>query len=464
MKFIDVHEDIILEVTRFLDLHDSFNFLVTCSTFASLLSFKDFWLKTLDRLQTVLMLPLPCPVGVNIDEMTTDALRKMAIHAYSLRKSWSSECAIPVSIQRISLDDEYKQICVIPGTNIVVTSDYKRLSCWHTQSGACLDVIQLDEDNTKTFIIGKTPPFHLCGQSFISLSCYNRNYSLIVVTLDYRNPDDITLRKTYSNSRWPRCEFIGVPDVALNDTMIGMVFTHSAENLSILMYCKFSDNIVREVPLRIRLGSDPVCLLKNGDFYLYGQDKSEEPSTVIRVCTDDCSHSPNGVERITLDIPSLPPVYSTLHVVSDLQLRSTLNGVILVERKMSRTSLSVPGPAQICAHVHFSAISDNASQTAFVSYEHPLNIAHSVVGDSGRFVAIIDMELPRHGPNKKNNLGLVHYISQPTPHARFHKLDTGDLKVNFYNIVVALDETLGVVYVQHLGMGTHSTLHVFSYA
>ncbi|KAJ6494271.1 hypothetical protein C8R45DRAFT_1072903 [Mycena sanguinolenta] len=464
MKFMEIPEDVILEVTRSLDLHDSVHFLVTCSTFASLLSYKDFWLKTLDRLQTVHMLPLPCPVGVNINEMSIDALREIAIDAYTLRENWSSECAIPVSIRKISLDNEYKQICVIPGTNMVVTSDYKRLSCWHTQSGACLNVLQLDEDNTKIFIMGKSPPFHLRGRSFIALSCYDRNYSLIVITLDYRNEDDITLRKTYSNSRWPRTEFIGVPDVALDDTMIGMVFTHRVDDLSILMYCKFGDNIIRHIPLGIRLGSDPVCLLKNGDFYLYGQDKSEEPCIVVRARTDHCSHAGSNLERITLDIPSLPPVYSTHRVISDLQLRSTSNAVILVERKMSRTSLSVPGPAQICAHLHFSPISDNASQIAFVSYEHPFDMAHAVIGDSARFVAIIDMEPPRNGPNKKNNLGLVHYVSEPTPHARFHKLDTGDVKLNFDNIAVALDEALGVVYVQHLGFGTNSTLRVFSYA
>ncbi|KAJ7924128.1 hypothetical protein B0H13DRAFT_2315738 [Mycena leptocephala] len=128
--------DVILEITPFLDLHDSIHPLVTCSSFESLLSLKDFWLKTLDRIQTVHMQPLPWPPGVNLFDMPIEALRKFAIHAYSLKKNGSSERAIPVSVRSIDLGDDYHQIPVVPGADIVVTNSHVRLACWRPQSGA----------------------------------------------------------------------------------------------------------------------------------------------------------------------------------------------------------------------------------------------------------------------------------------------------------------------------------------
>ncbi|KAJ7207333.1 hypothetical protein B0H12DRAFT_439261 [Mycena haematopus] len=111
MKFMYMPGDVILEITRFLDLHDSFHLLVTCSSLASLLSLKDFWMKTL--------------------------------------------------------------ICVIPGTNMVIANDYERLTCWNTQCGACLAELEMDKDGINIYEIGQSPASHLPGHSFIALSSSN---------------------------------------------------------------------------------------------------------------------------------------------------------------------------------------------------------------------------------------------------------------------------------------------------
>ncbi|KAJ6566712.1 hypothetical protein B0H19DRAFT_1066997 [Mycena capillaripes] len=392
MEFVEIPLDAILEISCFLDFRDAFHLLVTCSSLESLLSLKDFWLKTLVRFQTVHLLPLPCPIGANIFDMPVDALRKLAIHAYTLKKNWTTERATPVSIRTITLDGECRRIFVIPGSNLVVTSDHQRLVCWDTQSGACIRVIQLcPDDEDRTYFSVQSPPFHLPGQSFIALTSRSwPDVELMVVKLDYGNSNDITFCKIYSNV-WPIDDFqpISFPDAAFNDQMIGMVFTSKIDEFSTLVYNNFGDgNTRRRVPLGIRLGTAPVCVLKDGHFYINGQEK-DEPSAV---------------------------------------LLTTPHGVVPVTSTVFRTFLSRPGPAQFIPRVQFSSMSDKVAQFEFddlASYEHHFDI---------------------------------------TPGTSVHVLDTGELELNYFTVVVALDDALGVVYVTHIGTGADSTLYILSYA
>jgi hypothetical protein len=82
------------------------------------------------------MQPLLWPPGVNVFDMRIEALWKFAIHAYSLKKNGPSERAIPVLVCSIALGDDYHQILVVPGADIVVTNSHVRLACWRPQSGA----------------------------------------------------------------------------------------------------------------------------------------------------------------------------------------------------------------------------------------------------------------------------------------------------------------------------------------
>lgn len=119
------------------------------------------------------MQPLPAPIGVNVSELTIDALRKLALHAYSLKKNWASKRAVPVRLSTFSLGEEYHELCVIPGTHVIVSNSHRRLAAWDTQSGACLGNIEHDIADASHFI-GNSPPFHLHGQSFIGISSKSR--------------------------------------------------------------------------------------------------------------------------------------------------------------------------------------------------------------------------------------------------------------------------------------------------
>ena len=140
----------------------------------------------------------------------------------------------------------------------------------------------------------------------------------MVVELDYRNPDNIILSQIHRNTwRLPGCEVMNPGDAAVvDDKMAVVTFTNQVDQQSMLAYCNLVDGIVRHIPLGVRLGSFPVCLVKDGDVYIHGRDQGkdeDEPCTVVRVCLASL-HSLDKIDRITLGTPSpLPSVYTISH-------------------------------------------------------------------------------------------------------------------------------------------------------
>ncbi|KAJ7877786.1 hypothetical protein B0H13DRAFT_2053287, partial [Mycena leptocephala] len=446
----------------------------TCSSFQSLLSLKDFWLKALDRAQTAHMQPLPCPPGANVFDMPIDTLQKLAIHAYSLRKNWSSERAIPVSVRTISLGDEYQQICVIPGTDMVVTNSYEQLACWQTQSGACLGVIA-HEDDFATHDVGQSSLFHLPGQSFIALSSLSsETFGLIVIKIDYRNRDAIAVSRTYSHVLSTADIRPSAIDTALDARTVGMVFTSLNEHMTMLVYCNFEDNVVRHVPLGIYMGKQPTCALHTGHFYIYAHDHhgSDVPTTVLRVRLQiDTSRTTFAHDIDRVQVPdSIPPMHDmhdrTYIALGNPRMLPPTYGVGLVTAGIIATLPSFPGPPQRIRSVRFWP----ASATPYLefgelaSYEHNFEITKLAVGTSGRYAAIVDMEPWRDAWEPKNNLGLVHYGTHPSLHPTFHLLDTAGFELNYYTVVLALDDALGVVYITNTGQREAATMLVLSYA
>ncbi|KAJ7207332.1 hypothetical protein B0H12DRAFT_439258 [Mycena haematopus] len=231
----------------------------------------------------------------------------------------------------------------------------------------------------------------------------------MVVEIDYRNADNIVFSQIYCNTwQLPGCEVM-TPDATTSDKIVGMAFTNRVDQLSMLVYCNLGDGIIRHVPLGVRLGTAPVCLLRDGDIYIHGQDKDkdkDEPCTVVRV-RPASSLRPNDIDRITLDTPSpVPSVYSTFHVYHKPQLRSTPSGVVLVKRTLFTADLAPPGPGTAIPSIQFCAISDKVAQLEFVepaSYEHHFHITHLVAGISGRCAVVLDIAPRRSAFKPKNN-------------------------------------------------------------
>ncbi|KAJ7727551.1 hypothetical protein DFH07DRAFT_851746 [Mycena maculata] len=461
--------DIILEVTSFLDLQDSLRFIATCSSFHSLASTKDLWFKTLDRIQNAHMQPLPCQFGTDISSLPIAALRKLAIHAYALKKNWSSDRAIPVSVRTFPLGADYGEIRVIPGTNFVVTNSNERFVCWDTTSGASLGAVEHEDANTG-YQLGRSPPFQSLGQCFIGLaSKSSTKLTLIVVRIDYRDESAVTVSRIYSKIlSTPEFQPTAIPDVALDDEVIGMVFGGLIDQFSLLVYCGFQDHIVHRVPLDIRagLGSTPSCVLYKGNFYINCQS-SDEPCTIIRVRIGTSGPSNAEVEKISLHIPSIPEIQTQYVSFAPALLLPPKYGVFNVTRRTSEVRTA--GFPERTQRVYFWPAADpgNDSRLEFgevCAYEHPTEITGPFCGSSGRVAVLIDRGQRRHFLRPQTGLGVVRYAAHPAPHTTFHRLDTAAVGINFYTAVVALDDTLGVVYVTHLGAGAAASMAVLRYA
>ncbi|KAJ7247571.1 hypothetical protein C8J57DRAFT_1673892 [Mycena rebaudengoi] len=464
MRLTEIPLDVILVLTYFLDLHDSVHLLVTCSSFKALFSLKDFWFKSLDRIQTVHLQLLPCPVGVNIFNMPIDALRKLAIHAYSLKRNWSSERALPVSVNTLALGAECRDICVIHGTNMVVTNSPEQLVCWDTQSGVCLAAIE-DEDDTAG--CQQSPPFHLPGQSLIGFLCasYDGDLSLLVLKIDYQDRDSVTISRIYSNSLSGTAfqpTWYPASGAALDDKTIGLIISNRDDKLSMLAYCHFDDTAVHFVPLGMRLGPEPKCALVKGYFYISGQEQRDGPATVLRVCIDRSSTSiTHDVERITVQVPSSISGKST--ILGKARMVPTTSGATLIS---TRSHPRFPDSALDICSVHFWHAPANAARLeieALAFYEHYFHITQVAVGITGRYAAVLDMKPRLDAFKPKNDLGLVHHATYPTAHTSFHLLDTAGVELNYYTVLLALDDALGVVYYTHIGEGEKTTLTVLSY-
>ncbi|KAJ7144335.1 hypothetical protein C8R44DRAFT_846188 [Mycena epipterygia] len=458
MSFAAMPLDVILELTFFMDLQDSIHLLATCSLFASLKSTKDFWYKTLDRMVTVHRQPLPCPVGVDITVLPIEGLQKLAIHAYVLKKNWTSDLAFPVSVRTFALGEEYRDIYAIPGTHLVVTNSGDRLSCWHTTSGALVGSIE-HEDGDSAFEIC-SPPFNLPGKCFVGLASQGRaGLGLLVARIVY-GETGFAVSKVYSNFIAITNILPSLKSVALDDKLIGAIYTSRSDLSSVLVYGDLHGSVMHHVPLGALLGSDAVCILYGGHFYIQVGDRREQSSII---CVPASPSDSQVHERIPITTPFSIPARQLKSIYTCRgQCIVPTYGVFSVTRRTSQ--ILTEGSTDHLRSVHFWPAETVGSRLQFGElsfYEHPFEITHLVAGISGRYAAIIDIDYQTRSPGSlkpKIGLGLVRYAAEPTPHTTFHRLGTSFVDVNFYTAVIALDDALGVVYISHIAKGEATTI------
>ncbi|KAJ7242451.1 hypothetical protein C8J57DRAFT_1243991 [Mycena rebaudengoi] len=230
-----------------------------------------------------------------------------------------------------------------------------------------------------------------------------------------------------------------------------------------LAYCNFDDTAVHFVPLGMRLGAEPKCAVVKGYFYISGQEQRDDPGTVLRVCIDRSSTSiTHDAERITMEVPS--SISGTSSLLGHAWMVPTTSSVTLISGRSHRCFSD--SARDICS-VHFWPAPANAERLEFEAlafYEHYFHITQVSVGITGRYAAVLDMEPRRDASKPKNNLALVHHATYPAAHTSFHLLETAGVELNYYTILLAVDDALGVVYYTHISKGEKTTLTVLSYA
>ncbi|KAJ7017170.1 hypothetical protein C8F04DRAFT_1406160 [Mycena alexandri] len=283
MSLTNTPLDVLIEISRELDLSDSIHLISTCSTFTPILLSRYFWISALDRVEHVHRRPLPCYPGLDITSLPLDALKKMAIYAYTLQKNWTAESPRPVRVESIiTMRDYSKEIIPIQGTRLIITSSASRLACWDTTSGECVAAFNHDGITAFSYLPSN---YHFlrpgsCSIGIVYQSPPVNALELAVIRFDYGSSSTVTVSKVFSKI-WtaPDAENYRVCDVTVNENTVAVVLASLVpEKEGLILLCKLADDgIVHRVAsgitpdagsLDLCMPSDVRCLIVEDGVYL----------------------------------------------------------------------------------------------------------------------------------------------------------------------------------------------------
>lgn len=193
MPFTDFPLDIVLKISKDLDLPDSLHlvsvrfsgwtaddedthdFRQTCSDYRPALLSPSFWLASLHRIEQIHRRPLPCPPGLDIVSLPLPALRDLAIHAYRLRTNWSSDSPRPYSVHSFQMDQKPTYLLTIEGTRMFIAIYWTpwgtRLECWDTTSNQCVATLEHETMAQCAPTISLLPILGMCAVGMVSERC-----------------------------------------------------------------------------------------------------------------------------------------------------------------------------------------------------------------------------------------------------------------------------------------------------
>ncbi|KAJ7281362.1 hypothetical protein C8J57DRAFT_73888 [Mycena rebaudengoi] len=461
--------DVVLELTCFLDLQDSVHLLATCTSYRSLLSSRDFWLKSLERMEKFHRKPIPS-AAANISALPLEDLRTIVAHTYKLMKNWASDHPAPVSVRRFDLgtiSPDY-ELCPIPGTHLIVTSSWhytrQRLACWDTVSGKCLSSFDVLGVRFGGVRMGKTP-FQLPGQCFIAL-VNQKGYvdefelELAVILVDYRNCADVTVSKIHSKVSPGKFDFSDPSRISLDEHNMCAIGVTDV-GLVLLDYKHQDDSLHRgQIPCRFEY-LPPACLLHNGTVYVTRLRLEAGGKFYAHVDAWD-SQSYGTVAHLPFSLPE-----DSTFGIRPGQMCSPKNGVF------HGTTLTQIEPDAFYV-LFWPAVDSGSARLEFTPlcvYEHSSRILTECIGLSGVCVLLVERDredgpFDRERNPKRQKIGLVRYVPHPSPHAVYHRLEDCLVEINNSSRMV-FDDALGVIYIANTSdsEGVESTtLSVISYA
>ncbi|KAJ7610209.1 hypothetical protein FB45DRAFT_1066375 [Roridomyces roridus] len=417
LNLLDFPFDILLELTKQLDLADSLHLAATCSACAALLQSHSFWIESLHRMENIHRRPIRCEPGTDLTTPPLGVLRQMAVHAYKLRKNWTSDSPLPVTTHSYYIPGEsyVSHIFPIEGTHMVLTVFRGGLGCVNTTIGEYLakcdrEPTDLDHCSRPLYSAG------MCSVAFASYHSDRQELTLAVFSVDYRDLEAVTVSSTFSRS-WLRPDRLRIECVIASENTLGVVGSTNGED-PCLFYCRTAEP---QELLRTALGiqSDSPAAFESvsigHDFVVFAQARGPSAEIVHAAPThmDSTRHdltpvpmNPSGrLSRIALNLRHLhtrAPTYGILNVM----LRATEDG--------------------------------SAHRVLFWPAEY--SAAHASMGSSGTSVVIRDT-------NYTDGVFLLQYIHEPTPHVESRRLPIPPRCTSYsQEIMFALDDRSGVVY------------------
>ncbi|KAJ7434545.1 hypothetical protein B0H11DRAFT_2118403 [Mycena galericulata] len=447
--------DILLEIISHLDLQDSLRLVATCTTCKSLALSPSFWIMALNRMEQVYRRPLPCSPGTDIASLPLAKLEKLAIHAYKLRKNWTSQAPRPISVRTMTIDDHVHEFLPIQGSRLCLTVSTHRLACWDTTSGEFLGAFDKpggysQRPRTSTYL-GRG----ICtlGIGYLAHRSSDVILELGVFRIDHQDPSSVAFSKVVSKN-WviPQTPF-SLWDVNVNEEMIAAMLTVNAEDIMLLSTLDSPEDGIRRVsigPNNLRKLIPQAIVIHGDDIYATRQSIFDDFVEILRIRSPLTASSSTevhiGIEKRTTphSVEEIEEI-DTPHNVGCLPMRPTSPyGIIHVTPRWG-------------THLHFWPAEDVGSRLeigALRFYEHSEDIADLAVGSSRTLALIMDRE---------KTFGIVQYSSHP-PTVTFRPLQIPEFEdLDGYKLSLALDDRLGVVYVGNWSP-SRSVYTIVSYA
>jgi hypothetical protein len=271
------------------------------------------------------------------------------------------------------------------------------------------------------------------------ISSLPNTFELAIICVDHRQPSAAKLSKTFSKI-WtpPDTKHYNASMVVVDTNAIAAIMVKDSEDTVFLLFCHLEDGIIRTVPLGSNENATlPRCIIFQGDFYVTRQ-YFDSTADIIHIQTSvDEPHF--STHKTVITVPSSAAGPTRIASLGFCNLRVPEYGVLNVTLK---TVYRPEAGDRLINGLHFWPAENHGSTLTVDSlcfHEHPCDIIGFAVGSSATSCITAD---------ESRALGLVQYLTHPTPHLAFTPLDVPDLNVSDPDSTgtMAFDDRLGVLY------------------
>ncbi|KAJ7454616.1 hypothetical protein B0H11DRAFT_2069212 [Mycena galericulata] len=452
--------DVLLEVTRDLDLPDSLHLSATCTGYSAILLSPSFWIATLKRVEQVHRRTLPCSPGTDISALPLVRLRALAIHAYKLRKNWTSDSPHPVSIHSFHLKEDPAHTIPIQGTHLLIIISRDHVACWDTTSDECLATFEHGATvNWKPSVLPFLAP-GMCSVGMVGLSSLS-DVELCIICVDHRDPAAVKISKVFSKT-WdspnPHATLF-LFDVVVSQDIVGAMFMGRSDRVTFLLFSNTRKGDIH----RVSLGSNynvsiPQCAIVENGFFI--TNNHWEPLVTLTHILSSSAPPRSAIDTIQIDkttrsVPFPITEQTEPHALHAGTVRNPKYGVLKLIQRTSYIRRE-DETAEFHGIYFWPAEYDGSTLRTdpLCVYEHSSEVMRDAVGLSAACGIIVD---------QNNAFGLVQYFSRPTPHVEFRAIDIPAIDVKTIRNI-ALDDGLGVLYIAEREETGSYCLTVVSYA
>ncbi|KAF7371314.1 F-box domain-containing protein [Mycena sanguinolenta] len=463
MSLAEFPQDLLIELTKQLDIQELLNLLATCRVLCKLQHERSLWLDALIRIKEVDYQPLPLSTAIPLEKLFTNQLQDVARQALRLRKNLQSDKPRHFQLHSFSVrtSPRIKNIFFIPGTHLVVTNTYGSMDCWdittaqrvghlrlpglwvRTESAVCMD------ETGKTLLAG-------CIHSFGTNSIQN----LVAICVDFHDRTQISISHVISPPT--SLPYSWTSGFFIDSRMMGFV----AE--SVIVSWRMDAAAAIEIsPQDVVDGDRANCVPWGRSIYVLPSDEISNwgmtSDGLIQILAHPMSAHPISDREIVITNTFPTSTFPTQYP-SDIEISIRTSPQVLLPHygifAVTCRSFTCNFRTDCFSMIHFrpahaKSVEDDLEFSQGAVYKHHDHIYDMAAGISGTYVLV---RVRVANQFEESYLGLVHFSGAAVPHITFRKLDV-DGKLVASCAKIALDDALGLV----LLLDWEGKMTIFSY-